>query len=537
MGARVLGVLVAGSTREAAFSERDERLLLVVASHVANALERLRSEERLRRSSDMYRAYFTASPLAVFVADTHGRYLEVNGAACALTGYAREELLRMAIPDLMGSDQESADLGNRLTRLLALGAGRNEIRIRRKDGQVLHCLVHAATIGEDRLLGFLLDISDRRDAEEKVRESEERFRGLSEASLEAIMVHDRGKVVDVNHALCELGGYAWHELVGRDAFTFIAPEDRETVYRALLADYDKPYEITGIRRDGSRVPLEIRARSFPFKGQNLRVVALRDISERRRAEEVRESLIRDLEAKNAELERFLRTVSHDLKAPLITIRGFVGYLLADVEEGRADRITADAARVGEAAGTMQRLLDHLVELSHTGREVGSPEPVAIADVATEALRLVEGRRAGSGVAVELGEGLPVVFGDRASLVQVFQNLLDNAVKFSAGRPGPRVVVEAGPVARGLATIVVRDNGIGIDPTHHQRVFGLFEKLDPKAEGTGVGLAVVKRIVETHGGTARVESRGEGSGTEVRVALPTPPGDGESGDPGGAQGSG
>ena len=341
VGTRVLGALVAESAREGGFSERDERLLLVVASHVANALERLRSEERLRRGGEMYRAYFTASPLAVFVSDGRGRHLEVNGAASALTGYGREELLSMTIPDLL-AEEDAAGLKDRLAGLLALGGGRNEIRICRKDGSIRHCLVHAATIGEDRLLGFLLDITDRREAEEKVRESEERFRGLSEASLEAIMVHDGAQVVDVNHALCELGGYSWHEIIGRDPFSLIAPEDRETVYRTLLTEYQKPYEISGLRRDGTRVPLEIRARSFPFRGQSLRVVALRDISERRRAEEVRESLIRDLEAKNAELERFTHTVSHDLKAPLITIRGFVQYLLADVEGGRPDRLASDA---------------------------------------------------------------------------------------------------------------------------------------------------------------------------------------------------
>jgi PAS domain S-box-containing protein len=527
VGARILGALLVGSSRQKAFSERDERVLIVVASHVANALERLRTEAGLRRSREMYRAYFTASPLAVFVADVGGRYLEVNGAATALTGYGRDELLGMSIPDLLASE-EGAALGDRLTRLFAVGAGRSEVPIRRKDGEVRHCLVHAAGIGNDRLLGFMLDITDRHEAEEKVKESEERFRGLSEASLEAILVHDDGRIVDVNHALCELGGYAWHELVGQDAFSFIAPESQETVYRTLLTEFDKPYEIVGIRRDGSRVPLEVRARSFPFRGQSLRVVALRDISERKRAEEVRESLIRDLEAKNAELERFVHTVSHDLKAPLITIRGFAGYLLTDAREGRTDRLVADASRIIEAAGMMHTLLDRLVDLSHAGREVGPPGPVLIEEVASEALRLVEGRWVGSQVRVELGAGLPVVFGDRASLVQVFQNLLDNAMKFTADADDPRVTVEAGLSQNGQVTIVVKDNGVGIEPTHHQRVFGLFEKLDPRAEGTGVGLAVVKRIVETQGGTATVESRGQGCGTELRVTLPTPPA-GEAGE--------
>jgi PAS domain S-box-containing protein len=381
--------------------------------------------------------------------------------------------------------------------------------------------VHATAIGADRLLGFLLDVTDRRDAEEKLRESEERYRSLSEASLEAILVHDAGRIVDVNHALCELGGYSWHELVGRDAFELIAPEDRETVYRALLAEFSGTYEITALRRDGSRMPVEVRARSYPYRGQNLRVVALRDISERRRAEESRESLIADLEAKNAELEKFMHTVSHDLKAPLITIRGFVDYLLRDLDGERPDRMASDARRIAGAAGQMQQLLDHLVELSQAGRGAGPPAPVPLEAVAAEALRLVEGRCADGGVRVELAAGLPVVLGDYPRLVQVFQNLLDNAVKFSAGVDEPRVTVEPGPEAPGAATVVVRDNGRGIDPAHHQRVFGLFEKLDPHAEGTGVGLAVVRRIVESHGGKARVESRGKGCGAEIWITLPTP----------------
>jgi PAS domain S-box-containing protein len=523
VGPRVLGVLDAESTRVGAFTTRDERLLVVVASHVANALERLRGEEALRRSGEMYRAYFTASPLAVFVSDKHGKYLEVNGAATAVTGYSRDELLEMEIPDLLVT--EGADgLRDRLAGLLAMGVGHSEIKIRRKDGSVRHCLVHAAAIGSDRLLGFLLDITDRREAEEKLRESEERHRGLSEASLEAVMVHDGGRIVDVNHALCELVGYSWHELIGRDGFQLIAPEDREAVYRMLLTEYERPREVTGLRRDGSRVPLEVRARSFPYRGQILSVVALRDISERARAEKVRESLIGDLEAKNAELERFTHTVSHDLKAPLITIRGFAQYLLRDLEEGRPERVGSDASRIFEAAGQMQHLLDHLVALSRAGLGAAPPEPVHLDVVALEALGLVEGRRADTGVRVELASGLPVVFGDHARLVQVFQNLLENAVKFTAGVKEPLVTVRPGPLDKGEgeATIIVADNGKGIDPAHHNRVFGLFEKLDPACEGTGVGLAVVRRIVETHGGRARVESQGAGQGTEVWVTLPTPP---------------
>jgi PAS domain S-box-containing protein len=517
VGARVLGVFDAESPRLSAFAEADERLLLVLASHLASAIDRLRSAEALRESGELYRAYFTASPIALFVSDTRGQYLEANGAACALTGYARGELVGMSIADILAGDDRA--LAERLVGLLALGAGRSEIRIRRKDGSVRHCLVHASPIGADRLLGLLLDITDRREVEEQLRESEDRARSLSEAAFEAILVHDGGRIVDVNQALCELGGYSWHELAGHDAFDLVVPEHRELVYRNLLADYDRPYEIEVLRRDGTRIPVELQGRSFPYRGQVHRVVAIRDISERKKAERVRESLIRELEAKNAELERFGYTVTHDLKGPLVTIRGFADYVVRDLREGRTDRLAADAVRITEAVARLQRLLDELFELSRASRPVGPPVAVPAAELVQEALRLVRGRRPASECRVEVKGPLPVIFGDRARLVQVLQNLLDNAMKFAHTAAAPLVTVEARPPIDGKAVLVVRDNGIGMDPRHGDRVFDLFDKLDPRGEGSGVGLALVRRVVESHGGRVWLESEGRDAGTSACVTLP------------------
>jgi PAS domain S-box-containing protein len=448
-----------------------------------------------------------------------GRYLEVNGAACALTGYAREELVTMSLADLLSGDDARA-VAERLVGLLALGAGRSEIRLRRRDGSTRHCLVHATPIGADRLLGLLLDVTEGREAEEKLRESEDRFRSLSEAGFEALLVHDGGRIVDVNQAFCELVGYKWHEIVGRNAFDFLVPpEYRELTYRNMLAEHDRPYEIEGIGRDGSRIPVEIQARSLPYRGEVLRVVAIRDISERKKAERVRESLIRELEAKNVELERFGYTVTHDLKAPLVTIRGFADYVERDLREGRTDRLAADARRIGEAVGKLQQLLDELFEVSRAGRPVGPPVAVPAEEIVQEALRLVSGDRPEVRSRVRVSGPLPVLFGDRARLVQVFRNLLDNGIKFAAGAAEPLVTVEARPPLDGKAVLAVRDNGIGIEARHRDRVLDLFEKLDPRAAGSGVGLAVVKRVVESHGGRVWLESEGRGAGTTACVTLP------------------
>jgi len=247
----------------------------------------------------------------------------------------------------------------------------------------------------------------------------------------------------------------------------------------------------------------------------------RAASERlREATAAREALIAELAAKNTELERFTYTVSHDLKAPLITIQSFAGYLAEDAAEGDAARLAADVARITQAGDRMRRLLDDLLELSRIGRIANPPADVAFADIAREAVEAVDGRIRARGVTVLVAGDLPVVRGDRTRLVEVVQNLVDNATKFMGGQERPVVEIGMAPAGEtGRATLFVRDNGIGIEPELAGRVFGLFAKLDPASEGTGIGLALVRRIVEVHGGSIRVESAGRDAGSTFLFTLP------------------
>ncbi len=226
----------------------------------------------------------------------------------------------------------------------------------------------------------------------------------------------------------------------------------------------------------------------------------------------------ELEVKNAELERFTYTVSHDLKSPLVTIRGFLGLLRRDVERGDRERVDDDIRRIEGATDTMRLLLHDLLELSRIGRVVHPPQEVPFGELVREALARTSGPIAERGVDVEVAPGLPTVRGDRERLVEVLQNLIENAVKYLGEEPSPRIEigVEAG---RDGPVFFVRDNGIGIDPRYHDLIFGLFERLDADTEGTGVGLALVKRIVEIHGGRIRVESEGRGRGSTFRFTLP------------------
>jgi signal transduction histidine kinase len=232
----------------------------------------------------------------------------------------------------------------------------------------------------------------------------------------------------------------------------------------------------------------------------------------------RQVLISELENKNAELERFTYTVSHDLKSPLFTIRGFLEYLEQDALAGNHERLKADMQRITGATDKMQRLLNELLELSRIGRLMNEPIDLSFNELAEEALQLVQGRIAERGIVVQIQPAMPIVRGDRPRLVEVLQNLIDNAAKFMGDQASPCIQIAHLSDEEGNPVFYVQDNGMGIAPEHHERVFGLFNKLDPRSEGTGIGLALVKRIIEVHGGKIWVESE-EGRGSTFFFTLP------------------
>ncbi len=254
----------------------------------------------------------------------------------------------------------------------------------------------------------------------------------------------------------------------------------------------------------------------------------RRLEEDRVRQQERERYIAELEARkakveaqNAELERFTYTVSHDLKSPLVTIRAFLGLLKRDVSAGDVARIETNLQRIGAAAAKMGQLLDELLELSQIGRIVNPPESASMLELTREAIELLASQISERGVQIEVESELPVVFVDRARLLEVMQNLIENAVKFMGEQTEPRITI--GSRHEGNRVLCyVRDNGIGVDPRYHDKIFGLFDQLSLDVDGTGVGLALVHRIVELHGGRIWVESEGEGKGSAFLFTLPTSP---------------
>jgi signal transduction histidine kinase len=247
-----------------------------------------------------------------------------------------------------------------------------------------------------------------------------------------------------------------------------------------------------------------------------------EIAVRKTAEQQREAVIQELEQKNAELARFTYTVSHELRSPLITIQGFAGLIQEEVVGGGDPaEFKNHVRRIIAAVDTLDALLSDLLKLSRAGRGINTLEPLGLGVIACEAANLFSRPIAERGVRIEIDPDLPVVSVDHARIREVLVNLLENALKYSGSCPDPLIRIG---VDRHSATPVffVQDNGIGIESRYLERIFNLFEKLDATTEGTGVGLAIVKRIIEAHGGKIWAESEGLGKGTTFLFTLPGVP---------------
>gem|GEM_PF-1496856 len=398
--------------------------------------------------------------------------------------------------------------------------------------------------------------------EKDLRETRDYLDSLIHYSNAPLIVWDPAfRITRFNHAFEHLTGYTAGEVIGQELHMLFPEASRDEslgkIARTLAGEYWESVEIPVFCRDGDvRLALWNSANIYAEDGTTLLATiaqgqeiterkqaeeALRqayenglrtqeamlsltedlqnEIAERKRAEEERERLLAELEAKNRELESFVYTVSHDLKAPLVSLGGFSYALQEELHDQLGDESKHYLERIQANVAHMDALIMNLLELSRIGRVVGPIEEIDVATLVREiqeelALKLEE-----AGAEFVVQEPLPAVRADRGRFRQVFANLIDNAVKFRSEERPLRIEVGC-QEERDLYRLQVADNGIGIAPRYHEEIFVPFRQLDPETAGVGIGLALGKKIVEHHGGRVWVESE-EGAGATFYFTLPNP----------------
>ncbi len=360
------------------------------------------------------------------------------------------------------------------------------------------------------------EVTERKQAEKALREAEEKQKAILAAIPDIVVQIDRDRV----RTWCKDGGYAFFGdgVIGKTEDYYVEGEKPASVPLQSLLDgrENMAYmENWQKRRDGQPRLLAWRYRRLVEDSGEVigAICTARDMTDQRRLEQEREAMVRELSDKSAELESFVYTVSHDLKTPIVTVEGFVGALREDFQPLLGEDGERYLSRITDATDKMEGLINDLLDLSRIGRISETKAEMAFGVLAREAVKSLYPQIKARGVTVQIQDNMPTIFGEKKRLAQVMDNLIANAVKY-IGEDNPEPRIEVGAENRGNETVFfVKDNGTGIDKAYFDKIFKVFQRLPAalRIDGTGIGLTIVKRIVELHGGRVWVESEvGKGS---------------------------
>ena len=534
---------------------------ILVTAAIRNISARKAAEEHLVQMESRYRGLLEAAPDAMVVVNQGGEIVLVNVQAEKQFGYSRDKLVGQKVKNIIPegfAERLISDATRSAADALAQQIGMGiELFGRRKDGSefpIEIMLSPLESVEGTLVTAAIRNISGRKAAEKHLVQMEGRYRGLLEAAPDAmVVVNQTGEIVLLNVQAEKQFGYRRDELVGQKVKNIIPEGFAErlisdatrSVADALAQQIGMGIELSGRRKDGSEFPIEIMLSPLESAEGILVTAAIRNISARKKSEQANTQLENQatvmrgahdelelrvsertkelafanqvLEQSNLELKQFAYIASHDLQSPLRSISGFVQLL--NLEYG--DKLSEEAGdwirRTVQSIAQMQTLIRDLLSYSRVDARSVPFTQIRFLDIVNDALTLLESSIRDSGGRVTWGE-LPEVMGDRSQLVQLIQNLIGNALTYRGDKP-PHIHLSAERSGKEWV-FSVRDNGIGIDPKHYEQIFEIFKRLHDQKEypGTGIGLAVCRRVVNRHGGRIWVTSE-PGLGSTFFFTIP------------------
>ncbi|MBL4623128.1 MAG: PAS domain S-box protein [Immundisolibacteraceae bacterium] len=479
------------------------------------------TEKKLSESrQDTYRILIEGSRTGLIISRASDlAVLHVNQKYCDDTGFSLEEALTLSTEDLL-TDWDYEQIKNLFSGLLNDPERRNKWTY--QSGNLCHKNGSSITVdgwtqateweGEIAFATVALDVSEQKKTQQALSDSEEKYRQLFDALPDSVVLFDEDStIIDCNQEMARSHGWSREELIGKP-LALISPAPAELNIIETLKQHGE-LVAQGIERhrDGTENMVESHAKVISIRDQIIMVAVLRDIAERNR-------FIEEIQRQKAEMEEFTYTVSHDLKSPLTTISGFSEVLAESLEDNDIEAAKADLQRISRAASKMQDLLGELLEYSRLGVKPNNIESAPMVEIIDDALDRVAGQILESSAIITVQPDQPTVEGNLTRLVQVYQNLIDNAIKFHHRER--HVEIELGWNSE-QACFFVDDNGPGIESQFKEKIFGLFDQLDQDRSGTGIGLAAAKKIIETHGGTIWMESPSPLGGTRFNFTLQRP----------------
>jgi PAS domain S-box-containing protein len=488
--------------------DSDDRPIAIMASFI-DLTERKRAEKRLWDSMSNFHKVINDNPDGIIITNREGIVRYVNPAAESLFGRKSEDFNG----EQFGFPITSSDV--------------TEVDITRRAGEIVVAEMRAAeTMWYDEIahLISLHDISERKRAEEKLRESEERYRDLFENANDLIQsVKPDGHFLYVNRAWRMALGYSEEEIPNLILWDIIHRDNLahcQSIFQKVFSG-EKVGNIDTVflAKDGRSIIVEGDA-SCQFEGNKPAFTRgiFRDVTERKQAHQAQERLSQQLQAQVSELEAFSYGIAHDLRSPLVSIEGFSRLLREDLQNQKVENVQEDMRLLESGVKRMQGFLNSTLEYSRSGQMIKRTRDVSFGKIVKEVITEFNGQISSIGATVSTAKTFPKICVDRSRIAEVLANLIQNSIKYR-DKTVPLKIEIGHYLSENETVFFVRDNGLGIDANEAEKVFALFYRSTADGEGSGIGLAIVKKIIEAHGGRIWVQQGQSGKGTTICFTLP------------------